>query len=224
MVAKGALTGGGAAAGVPRSRRAAPEPRPMRAPRANPPRQTEVGRSTIDYGAAGSDPMSRLAEREDLMTMHATTSDLAAGTQRNTWHIPGRTGFQCATAHNTLAVEHSMGENPRKDGKVLPPAHACRSTLPKCSHCLQGAAMNQGSICEQRKLVVRTLRNVEVCGDTVLESCIACRNTCIFWEFFWGSAWPTHRKHKFVPCHAAQFFLDSIPAEKPPDTNHIRGM
>ena len=53
------------------------------------------------------------------MTMHATTSDLAAGTERNTWQIPGYAGFQTTTAHNKLAVEHSMGEKPRTDGKVL---------------------------------------------------------------------------------------------------------
>lgn len=134
MVAKGALTGGGAAAGAPRTRRAAPEARPWRAPRANPPRQTTVSRSTIDYGVAGSDPVSHMAEREATMTMHATTSDLAAGTERNTWHIPGYTGFQCATEHNKLAVEHSMGEKPRRDGKVsaalCPLQQYSRSRLP----------------------------------------------------------------------------------------------
>jgi hypothetical protein len=119
MVAKGALTGGGAAAGAERTRRAAPEPRPARAPRANPPRQTAVSRFTLDYGTAGSDPMDNMAEREVLMTRKATTSDLAAGTEHNTWHIPGYTGFQCATEHNKLAMEHSAGAQARSDMKVL---------------------------------------------------------------------------------------------------------
>lgn len=121
MVAKSALTGGGAAAGAPRTRRSPPEPRPWRAPRANPPRQTEVSRSTLDYGPRSGDPMDHMAGTEKMMTKMATTKDLAAGTERNTWNIPGYTGFQCATTHNKLAVEHSMGTEPRCDGKVSLP-------------------------------------------------------------------------------------------------------
>ena len=80
--------------------------------------------------------MSHMADREAHMTMNATNSDLAAGTERNTWHIPGYTGFQCATKHNKLAVEHSMGEKPRTDGKVLLCSGA---TSPICNHRVQSA-------------------------------------------------------------------------------------
>jgi hypothetical protein len=113
MVLKSPLTGGAAAAGAPRTRAAAPPFRYADLPRALPPRLeggTTYGR---DLGGYGDDPASRIAATEPEMTPTATTAELANGTTRMTSHIPGYTGFQCATGHNPAAVAHSKRTEPR---------------------------------------------------------------------------------------------------------------
>ena len=87
-------------------------------PRAMAPRldgATSYGR---DFGEAGADPMAHAPATEADTTRCCTTKDLSAGTQRNTWHLPGYTGFQAVTSHNGLAGEHSNGRLPRRDTKV----------------------------------------------------------------------------------------------------------
>lgn len=92
-------------------------------PRAMPPQLDEKTSYKQDFGAYGDDPMARTALTEAEMTMHATSNDLSQGTQRNTWQLPGYTGFQCATKHNPVAMEQCMGCNSRRDTKVrAPPA------------------------------------------------------------------------------------------------------
>lgn len=122
MVLKDPLTGGSAAAGAPRT---TPAPVPLRyadLPRAMPPRTDGVSSYSRDMGAHGSDPVTRLACTVADMTSSSTTKELGAGSQRTTRHIPGYTGFQCATAHNPHAVAHSLGREPRKDAQVRPDA------------------------------------------------------------------------------------------------------
>lgn len=87
-------------------------------PRAMPPMLDTKTAYKKDYGRYGDDPMARTALTEAEMTMKATSNDLSQGTQRNTWHIPGYTGFQCATEHNPHAVAQCMGTDTRRDTKV----------------------------------------------------------------------------------------------------------
>ena len=118
MVLQDPLTGGAAAAGAPRS---APPPVAFRhktLPRAMPPRLDGTTTYARDLGPAGGDPAARTAPSERTMTHHATTVELDAGGPRSTWHIPGYTGFQCATKHNARAVAHSAGTEPRPDVSV----------------------------------------------------------------------------------------------------------
>ena len=124
LVAATPLTGGGAAAGAQRTRREPPELRPLRAPRAMPPRQMAQPRYALDFGPSGGDPMDHMADTARQMTMCATTRDLADGTQRNTWHLPGYTGFQCAAKQNPDAVDQSMGSKSKAKDTVraCPPA------------------------------------------------------------------------------------------------------
>lgn len=83
-----------------------------------PPRQFAQPRYTLDYGAAGDDPLNHMADAARDMTMRATTRDLADGTQRNTRNLPGYTGFQCAARQNPDAVEQSMGEKSKASDTV----------------------------------------------------------------------------------------------------------
>ena len=118
MVLRDPLTGGPAAAGAPRTSPAAVPFRHAQLPRAMPPRMTAESTYTRDLGPLGGDPAARMARTEAEMTHAATTVELDAGGPRTTGHLPGYTGFQCATKHNARAVEHSAGAAPRRNDQV----------------------------------------------------------------------------------------------------------
>jgi hypothetical protein len=130
MVLKDPLTGGSAAAGAPRTTPPLVPLRYANLPRAMPPRTDGVTSYSRDMGPPGGDPVVRLARTVADMKGSSTTKELAAGSQSTTWHIPGYTGFQCATVHNPHAVAHSLGKEPRKDNQVWPdtvaPPHQLR--------------------------------------------------------------------------------------------------
>jgi hypothetical protein len=118
MVLKSPLTGGGAAPGAPRTRAAPPPFRYADLPRALPPRLDGNTSYVRDFGGPGGDPAGRIARAETQMTPTRSTAELANGTPAVTGHIPGYTGFQCATGHNPTAVAHSTRDLPRPAKEV----------------------------------------------------------------------------------------------------------
>ncbi|DBA75087.1 hypothetical protein WJX77_007300 [Trebouxia sp. C0004] len=79
----------------------------------------DVGSHTQDFGAYGDDPLKRGIGGAKEMTGAATTRDLAAGTARSTWQVPGYSGFIPESQHNTLACrEASAIDQPRQDGEA----------------------------------------------------------------------------------------------------------
>ncbi|OQS00818.1 hypothetical protein ACHHYP_02404 [Achlya hypogyna] len=72
----------------------------------------------IDYGTYGSDPLARpyLGRTKG---MASTTSDLADGTTKNTFHIPRYGGFMPEAPHNPTAVAQGDCPQPRSKGADL---------------------------------------------------------------------------------------------------------
>ncbi|OQS01841.1 hypothetical protein THRCLA_21594 [Thraustotheca clavata] len=72
----------------------------------------------IDYGMNGSNPLDR-PYLSRTKGMASTTSDLADGTTKNTFHIPRYAGFMPETQHNPDAVTQGDCNAPRTKGSDL---------------------------------------------------------------------------------------------------------
>ncbi|CAD7700319.1 unnamed protein product [Ostreobium quekettii] len=121
MVMKDALTGGAVSPGCTRSRKDTEEGDGNRfkvLPHAMLPRIQTSTTYHDNYGTCGSDPLARSAPNEQEMTRTASTINLAHGTPRNTYHIPGYGGFIPESTHNKLAVTQAEGQHTRIDAKI----------------------------------------------------------------------------------------------------------
>lgn len=79
-----------------------------------------------DFGAAGSDPMSRAASSPQQQALMATTRELSSGTTRaSPARPPGFTGFIPACKDNAAAVAHGAGTEPRPDDAKVRGSSGC---------------------------------------------------------------------------------------------------
>lgn len=123
-----------------------------------------------DYGAAGSDPLSRAAASPQQQALTATTRELSSGTTRaSPARPPGFTGFIPACKDNAAAVAHSLGAEPRPDAKALPLDAGRHTRVGRHGGYPHGptAATTQGF----NNLQVGCLNGRVVCCNTALACC-----------------------------------------------------